>query len=356
MGLGMDDATMVQWIATIIKIIVVVGVCAQLPPIMVWVERRAPAMMQRRYGPNRVGIFGWRFFGLMQSLADVLKLAVKEEVFPEGGHRFYFNLAPVLFTVPAFITIGAIPFGHPVQWGEHTIPLSIYNLPVGFLWILAISSMGVYGMAIAGWASNNKYSLLGAIRASAQVISYEIPMGLSLIPLILIYNSLDLNEIAAQQTYVWGVFKAPVSFILFFIAMFAETNRAPFDLAEGESELVAGFHTEFGTLKFITFYLAEYVNMFMLSCLVSILFFGGWQLPFVRYELLVDLTGSSLVASLIGFVVTMLKACFFMWMFVWVRWTLPRFRYDQLMSLGWKFMMPVALFNVVLTALAVQAF
>lgn len=354
--MGLDEATLVAWISTLIKVVVVVGVCAQLPPIMVWLERRAPAMMQRRYGPNRVGLFGWRLWGLLQSAADVLKLACKEEIFPTGGNRFYFNLAPVLFTIPAFITIGAIPFGHPVLWGEYTIPLSIYNLEVGFLWILAISSLGVYGLAIAGWSSNNKYSLLGAIRASAQMISYEIPMGMSLIPLVLIFNTVDLNEIILQQGRIWGVFKAPISFLIFFICMFAETNRAPFDLAEGESELVAGFHTEFGTLKFITFFLAEYINMFMLSCLAAIFFFGGWQIPFVPYDSLVELTGSSLAASLIGCLVTMIKACFFMWMYVWVRWTLPRFRYDQLMNLGWKFMMPVSLANIVITSVLVAAF
>src|SRR5690606_21075862 len=236
------------------------------------------------------------------------------------------------------------------------IPLSVIKVNVGFLFILAISSMAVYGVTLSGWACNNKFSLLGALRASAQMVSYEIPMGLSLIPMVLLYNSLDLQEIALAQASVWkwGIFLAPVSFIIFLICMFAETNRAPFDLAEGESELVAGYHTEYTTLKFAAFFFAEYVAMLVLSCFASIVFFGGWQIPFVPYETLVNLTGSSVIASLIGVVVMLIKAAFFMWFYVWVRWTLPRFRYDQLMNLGWKFMMPIGLVNILATAVVLM--
>lgn len=341
----------IELIATLVKILVVVVIALQIPPIMLWVERRGPALMQRRIGPNRVGIFGWRAFGFVQSAADALKLIFKEEVVPEGGNKIYFHLAPVLFMVPAVVTIGAIPLGHPMRIGDSIIPLSVIDVDVGFLFILAVSSLAVYGVTIAGWCSNNKYSLMGSLRSCAQMISYEIPLGMSLIPPILVYGTMDLNQISLAQDKVWGVFLTPVSFILFLICMFAETNRAPFDLAEGESELIAGYHTEFTTLKFAAFFFAEYVAMFTLSCMAAILFFGGWQIPFVSYELLESLTGSSIIASLIGVVVLLLKASFFMWVYVWVRWTLPRFRYDHLMKLGWKFMMPIGLANIVITAI-----
>ena len=341
----------IELIATLVKIVIVVVIALQIPPIMLWVERRGPALMQRRIGPNRVGIFGWRAFGFVQSAADALKLIFKEEVIPQGGNKIYFHLAPVLFMAPAIVTIGAIPLGHPIKIGDSIIPLSVIDVDVGFLFILAMSSLAVYGVTIAGWCSNNKYSLMGALRSCAQMISYEIPLGLSLIPSILVYGTMDLHQISLQQGTIWGVFLTPVSFILFLICMFAETNRAPFDLAEGESELIAGYHTEFTTLKFAAFFFAEYVAMFTLSCMASILFFGGWQIPFVSYEMLQNLTGSSIVASLIGVVVLLLKASFFMWVYVWVRWTLPRFRYDHLMKLGWKFMIPIGLANIVITAI-----
>jgi NADH-quinone oxidoreductase subunit H len=240
----------------------------------------------------------------------------------------------------------------------YDIPLSIINLDVGFLFILAMSGIGIYGITLAGWASANKFSLLGSLRASAQMISYEIPLGLSLIPMVLVYGTLDLNEMSVQQANVWnwGIFRGygvvgSLSFMLFLICMFAETNRAPFDLAEGESELVAGFHTEYNSAKFAAFFLAEYVVMFVLSCLCSTLFFGGWQIPFLPYDTLVALTGSQNIASLLGVGCLLVKAAFFMWFYVWVRWTLPRFRYDQLMGLGWKFMLPTGLANIVIAAI-----
>ncbi len=349
--MGLNQESTVELVAMLIKVVVVALICLQIPPIMLWVERRGPAMMQRRVGPNRVGIFKWRIFGLMQATADALKLIFKEEIVPDGANKTFFHLSPVIFIIPAFVTIGAIPFGHPFDWNGVTIPLSIINLDVGFLMIFAFASLGVYGLSLAGWASNNKFSLLGAIRSCAQMISYEIPLGLSMIPIVLLYGTLDLNEIVMKQDQVWGVVLAPISFVLFFICMFAETNRAPFDLAEGESEIVAGFHTEFGTTKFAAFFFAEYVAMFTMSCLASIVFFGGWQIPFVSYDTLVSLVGgSTFIASMIGVGITLLKAAFFMWMYVWVRWTLPRFRYDQLMALGWKFMLPLGLVNVIVTA------
>jgi NADH-quinone oxidoreductase subunit H len=340
----------VDLVSTMIKIAFVVGLCLQIPPIMVWAERRIPALMQRRRGPNRVGIFNFRLWGLLQSLVDTIKLIFKEEVVPAKAYKAFYHIAPLFGLFPALLMAATIPYGNDLEIMGYLIPLSIINVDVGFLFILAVSSLGVYGVTLAGWACANKYSLMGSLRASAQMISYEIPLGLSLIPIVLIYGTLDLNEIVVGQGLVWGVFLAPVSFVLFLISMFAETNRAPFDLAEGESELVAGFHTEYNSAKFALFFLSEYVAMFTLSCLASVLFFGGWQIPFVPYDLLVDIVGSKNLASLIGVAVLLVKAAFFMWLFVWVRWTLPRFRYDQLMNLGWKFMLPIGLVNILVTA------
>ncbi len=337
---------------TVIKAVIILVVALHVPPLMVWAERRIPALMQRRKGPNRVGFFKFRLFGLLQPLADTIKLIFKEEVVPDAVHKSFFHLAPVFAVFPALTIIMAIPFGHPIEVLGVSVPLSVIRLDVGFLFILATSSIGVYGMSLAGWASNNKYSLLGGLRASAQMISYEIPLGLSLIPIVLIFGTLDLNEIVLAQGSLieWGVFRAPVAFCIFFVCMFAETNRAPFDLAEGESEIVAGYLTEYGTFKFSAFFLGEYVAMFVLSCLASIFFFGGWQIPFLSYQDLVGLLGYDFLASGLGVLCLLLKAAFFMWMFIWVRWTLPRFRYDQLMAMGWKFLMPIALANVVITA------
>ncbi len=349
------DSLWVQLFAFAVKFAVILVVCLHVAPIMVWLERRAPALMQRRKGPNRVGLFRWRLFGLFQPLADVIKLVFKEEVVPEGSHKIFYHLAPVFSLFPALLIACAIPYGPTFTWDGHQIALSIISVDVGFLFIFAISSIGVYGVAIAGWACNNKYSLLGSLRAAAQMVSYEIPLGLALIPIVVIYGTLDLNEIVIKQESVWGVFLAPVSFVIFLICMFAETNRAPFDLAEGESELVAGFHTEYNSFKFSQFFLAEYTAMFVLSCLASTVFFGGWRAPFLSQELLLSILGSEFLVALFGFVVLLMKAAFFMWIYVWARWTLPRFRYDQLMGVGWKFMMPVALVNVVVYAAVVAA-
>jgi NADH-quinone oxidoreductase subunit H len=346
-----------EFIVLIIKIVVVVAVAIQLPPLLIWLERRAPALMQRRRGPNRVGFFKWRLWGLLQSLADAIKLIFKEESVPKQGNAFFYHLAPVLGLFPALLALSAISFGNDIYIFGHTVTLQVLSLNIGFLFILAISGMSIYGIVIAGWASNNKFSLLGSLRASAQMISYEIPMGLSLIPIVLLYGSLDLKEIIIkQQSFLsWGVFWAPISFFIFFITMFAETNRAPFDLAEGESELIAGFHTEFGSSKFALFYLSEYINMFMLSCLCATLFFGGWQIPFISHEKLIFILGQNF-AALVGCIALLLKAAFFLWMFIWVRWSLPRFRYDQLMKLGWKFLLPLGLGNILVTSVLLSLF
>lgn len=346
------NPVLVDLIAFAVKFGIIAVGLLQLPPILIWVERRAPALMQRRKGPNRVGLFKWRMYGLLQSLADAVKLIFKEEIVPDGAHKIFYHLAPVFCVFPAFLIACAIPYGPDLTIAGYTIPLSVVRVDVGFLFIFAISSLAVYGVTLAGWASNNKYSLMGSLRASAQMISYEIPLGMSLIPIVLIYGTLDLGKIVEAQSAVhkWGVFTAPFSLMLFIVCMFAETNRAPFDLAEAEGELVAGFHTEFTSTKFAAFFLAEYIAMFVLSCLAATVFFGGWQVPFVSYDTLVGLLGSPNLVAPIGVLMLMIKASFFMWLYFWVRWTLPRFRYDQLMSLGWKFMLPVGLANVVGTA------
>jgi len=351
MGLTMNEFT-VQFIATVLKFAIIAGLCINIPPIMVWSERRVPAFMQRRKGPNRVGIFKWRLYGLLQSAADAVKLIFKEEVVPTGAHKAFYHIAPIFSVFPAIAIAMAIPYGPDLHVFGYTIPLSVIRVDVGFLFIFAISSLGVYGMTIAGWASNNKYSLLGAIRASAQMVSYEIPLGMSLIPIVLLYGTLDLNKIVEAQQHIWhwGILLSPISFVLFLIAMFAETNRAPFDLAEAEGELVAGFHTEYNSAKFAAFFLAEYVAMFVLSCLASTVFLGGWQLPFFDIRTIDDMVGFPGLSGLVGFIILLTKAAFFMWLYVWVRWTLPRFRYDQLMALGWRYMIPLGLVNVVATA------
>lgn len=351
MGLTINEFW-VQLISTILKFGIIVVLCIHIPPIMVWSERRIPAFMQRRKGPNRVGFFKWRLYGLLQSAADAVKLIFKEEVVPTGAQKAFYHIAPIFSVFPAIVVAMAIPYGPDIHLFGYTIPLSVIRVDVGFLFILSISSLAVYGMTIAGWASNNKFSLLGALRASAQMISYEIPLGMSLIPIVLVYGTLDLNKIVEAQLHIWhwGVVLSPVSFVLFLIAMFAETNRAPFDLAEAEAELVAGFHTEYNSAKFAAFFLAEYVAMFVLSCLAATVFFGGWQLPFFDIRSLDGMLGFPGLSGIVGFIVLLTKAAFFMWLYIWVRWTVPRFRYDQLMSLGWRFMIPLGLVNVVVTA------
>lgn len=350
---GHDLPFAVAFAAIVVKVLIIFVIALQIPPVMVWLERRIPALMQRRRGPNRVGLFKWRLWGLLQSLADAVKLIFKEESVPEGANRYFYHLAPVLSVFPVFLVLCAIPFGEYIQIVGYQIPLTIINLNVGFLFIIAMAGMAIYGVTLAGWSSNNTYSLLGSLRASAQMISYEIPLGLSLIPLVLIYDSLNLTEIVRGQANVWtwGVLLSPVSFFIFLICMFAETNRTPFDLAEAESELIVGYHTEFGSAKFAAFFFAEYVSMFALSCLCAVLFFGGWHIPFVSQETLLSIFGNINIVSLIGILVLFMKAGFFMFLYIWVRWTIPRFRYDQLMNLGWKFLIPLGLVNILVTAM-----
>jgi NADH-quinone oxidoreductase subunit H len=336
----------------VIPVVLLTGVI-----LAVWVERRGAAFIQDRVGPNRVHIFGFRNAGLMQPIADALKLLVKEEFMPEKADRFLFFLAPALSMIPALLTFMVIPFGDVLVLGKYEIPLQVADLNVGVLFIFAIASLGVFGVVLGGWSPDNKYSILGGLRSSAQMISYEISMGLSIIGILIVFESVRLNDIVQMQGDLlfgflprWGIVVQPVGFLLFFIAALAETNRIPFDLPEAEAEIVAGYHLEYSSFKFSMFFMAEYVNMMVASGFIVSLFLGGWQIPWAPTEMLVEWKGPLVAAALqVGMFV--FKLWFLMWVFVWIRWTLPRFRYDQLMSLGWRVMLPLALANIFVTSI-----
>ena len=306
-------------------------------------ERRISAWIQDRHGPNRVGPWG-----LFQVLADGVKNFMKEETYPGEANTVLFVLAPALAFVPAMITWAVIPFAAPwgSPWGR--IDMVVADLPVGFLFTLAISSLGVYGLTLAGWASNNKYALLGGLRASAQMISYEIALGMATVCVLLVSGNAHLTEIIQQQsTAGWNVLILSVACFIFLVASFAETNRVPFDLPEAEAELIAGYHTEYSAMKFSMFPISEYANMITAGAMISTLFFGGWDIPFTHWDNIPPYTGLKVLATFAMFAA---KVMFFMFFFIWIRWTLPRFRYDQLMSLGWKFMFPLALAYVTVVA------
>jgi NADH-quinone oxidoreductase subunit H len=349
-----------NWIALVAKVAVVVIALLQVVPIMIWVERRGSALMQNRLGPNRVGPLG-----LLQSAVDAIKMIFKEDFVPAHVTPFYFLLAPVVAVVPAFMAFAVIPFASQIEIAGQVIQFQIADLNVGMLYILSITSLGVYAIIMAGWASNNKYALLGSLRSSSQMISYELSMGLSLIGIVMIFSSVKLGDIARAQGETllqlgalsipkWGIFLQPIGFLVFLTSAYAETNRLPFDLPEGESEIVAGYHLEYGAMKFALFMLAEYVNMTTASAMVATLYFGGWQLlPGMGWVLAqLPLDGLAMEWARVAFEVASfsIKVGFFLWLFVWVRWTLPRFRYDQLMDLGWKFMLPLSIANIFVTA------
>ena len=306
-------------------------------------ERKVSAWIQDRHGPNRVGPGG-----LLQPAADGLKNLMKEETLPAAANKPLFIMAPMLAFIPALLTWAVIPFGASwaSPWGR--VDMVLADLPIGFLFTLAIASLGVYGIVLAGWSSNNKYALLGGLRSSAQMVSYEIAMGMSTIPVLLLAGNVTLTSIVREQAAMgWGVFTLTISFFIFLVAAFAETNRLPFDLPEAESELVAGYHTEYSAMKFSLFFIAEYANMVTASALMVTLFFGGWNIPFYRGDDVAAVSGWIVLASILWY---LLKVLFFLFVFMWIRWTLPRFRYDQLMSLGWKFMLPLALAYIVIIA------
>jgi NADH-quinone oxidoreductase subunit H len=286
--------------------------------------------------------------GLLQPAADGLKNIMKEETYPEAAYMPLFVLAPALAFIPALITWAVIPFAAPLplRWGR--MDMVVADLPVGFLYILAISSLGVYGIVLAGWSSNNKYALLGGLRSSAQMVSYEISMGMSTVTVLLLAGNVALSRIIEQQAVMgWNILLLSVAFFIFLVAAFAETNRLPFDLPEAESELIAGYHTEYSAMKFSMFFIAEYANMVTASALIVTLFLGGWDIPFTLWDNSAPYSVWKTLATLLVFAI---KVGFFVFLYMWIRWTLPRFRYDQLMSLGWKFMIPLALAYIVIIA------
>ncbi len=394
-----------------------------LLPLVIWFERKGAAFIQDRTGPNRAAILGVRLGGIVHSLADVVKLVTKEDIVPAHVNRVFYTAAPMVGMAVSLLTMAVVPLADTLVIAGREIPLQVSTLNAGVLYLLAVTSFGVYAIILAGWASNSKYSLLGGIRASAQVISYELTLGLSIVGIIMIFGTFDLNEIARAQSGTllgflprWGVFLQPVGFLLFLTSAFAETNRNPFDLPEGESEII-GYHVEYSSMKFALFFMAEYANMIVSAAITTTLFFGGWQVPYLstqdliaRAGTLVPVSFGALAAASVGGIVLsrryaralsrvyvdlrareadiytavfvlllagaagglaflgdlpewgppvfalvaqlgcfLVKVLFFTFLFVWVRWTLPRFRYDQLMRLGWKGMIPVALANVVVT-------
>jgi NADH-quinone oxidoreductase subunit H len=302
-------------------------------------ERRVLAFIQGRLGPNRVG-----YFGVLQPFADFIKTMMKEDLNPDQSTKFVFLLAPMIAVVTAIMAIVVYPFGPTITipYFNWSFPLVIARFDVALLYVLGVTSVGVYGIALAGWSSNNKYSLMGGLRSSAQMISYELALGLSLIGVVLISGTLDIYDIVGQQSgwygMHWNILYQPLGFILYLIAAIAETNRVPFDLPEAETELVAGFHTEYSSIKFLLFFNAEYINMITVSMLATTLFLGGWNGPGVAQF------------PLLGVFYFFAKILFFLFLYIWLRGTLPRFRFDQLMDFGWKFLLPVAILNIVLTA------
>ncbi len=365
-----------------VKLILVFLMMVQAVPVLVWVERRGSAFIQNRFGPNRVGPLG-----LFQLLADAVKFLFKEEFKPAKGIAFLYYAAPVMALIPGAIALAAIPLGTPIEvaafealgknWGPYTFTMQGFDVGVGIVFVLGVSSLGAYSLLMAGYGSANKYALLGALRASAQMISYELALGLSLVGILMVWGSFNFYEIiAAQQgpmtfhwfgtqmenAYLpnWGIFYNPLGAILFAVSAFAESNRLPFDLPEAEGELVAGFHTEYGGFKMLMFFIGEYGHMMVASALLATFYFGGYGFPIPSWTpekvsaFWASTTGwgptaASLLTALSFHLSLLVKVVFFLWVFIWVRWTLPRFRYDQLMDLGWKTMLPWALANVVVT-------
>ena len=331
-------------VAALVKILIFVHIALILGAYMTLAERKVSAWMQDRIGPNRVGPAG-----LLQPIADGLKFLFKEDVVPGHVEKVLYVLAPALTLVPAFLVMAVIPFGPPVAVLGRQVPLVIADLDVGILFVFAISSLSVYGITFAGWASNSKYAMLGGVRSSAQMISYEICLGLSVVGVFMAAGTLRLMDVVvAQADGTWNVFAQPLGFLVFAIAAFAETNRLPFDMPEAETELVAGYHTEYSSMKFAMFFLGEYTAMFVFSALVAVLFLGGWDIPLVSEA---TLRGLGNWGAVLGFLSFMVKALAFLFFYVWVRWTIPRFRFDQLMQLGWKVLIPIALVNIAITGL-----
>jgi len=365
-----------------LKAVLVVAMVLNLAGILGWVERKGSALIQDRIGANRASILGFAGLGLVNTMiADPLKFLTKEDFIPPKGDRFLHTLAPCMALFPALVTFAVIPFGDVLNIGERSINLQVANLNIGILYVFAMGSLGVYGIVIGAWASNNKFAMLGGVRGSAQMISYEIAMGLSVIGVLMVYGTLELQDIARNQGALlgelmpawlsflspligwlpaWGVFLQPLAFILFFTAAVAETKRIPFDLPEGESELVAGYHVEYSGGKFLMFFAGEFAEVVTAAALVTTLFFGGWQVPYLLRDGFHFPWGGTLLLPHVLIVLLQVtaftvKVVFFCWLQILLRWSVPRFRYDQVMRLGWKMLLPLALLNVVATAIWIVA-
>ena len=327
----------------LVLILIVVMASLGIAMYTTFAERKVAAILQDRRGPNRAGPFG-----LLQPLADGLKLFFKEEIIPNFSSKFLFILGPSMAMLTAIMTSAVIPWGDKVHFFDRDISLQIANVDVGILYVFGVLSLGVYGIMIGSWASNNKFSLMGGLRAASQIISYELAMGISLIALIMITGDLSLKEIVLQQQKTnWNVLYQPLGFLIFLICAFAECNRTPFDLPEAENELIGGYHTEYSSMKLGFYLFAEYINMFISSAIMATLFFGGYDIPFVNEQTLQNSIGQW--AVLLQVFCFLIKIAAFLFLFMWVRWTIPRFRYDQLMNLGWKILIPIALVNMLAT-------
>ena len=347
---------------TLAKVLFIVGLTVGFfAPVLTWVERKQSAIMQDRIGANRADIMGFTALGLFHAIADAIKMFTKEDFIPQGANRFLHTLSPIIALIPAILTFAVVPFGGQYElWGTK-INLVISDLDVGLLFVFAIASIATYGYVIAGWASNNNWSLLGSMRTASQMISYEVTMGLTIVGVLMVYGTMKLTEIgAAQEDFLnWGFFLQPVGFFMFLAASIAENKRIPFDAPEAESELVAGYFTEYSGLKFGMFFMSEFIEMVTIGAIVTILFFGAWHIPFLSSATLLswlDFLGTNwatLVLMLIHIGVFFAKVIFFIWFQMTIRWTLPRFRYDQIMKLGWKILLPLSLANILITGLVI---
>ena len=353
----------ITWIAIIIKVVFVLAVLMTFAAILTWVERKQSAVTQDRVGANRVQVLGMRALGLFHIMTDSLKMFVKEDYVPANVNKFLHFIAPLFPLFSALVVFAVIPFGSPITVGGEKVPLVVAQLDSGLVYLFALSSLAVLGSVLAGWASHEKYAMLGGMRSAAQMISYEIALGVSVIGIVMVYNTLDISQIVVKQGELlwgflpkWGIFVQPLAFFLFLPAIIAENKRVPFDLPEGESELVAGYFTEYSGMRWGMFFLAEFIEVAVVAAVLTTLFFGGWQFPYlfndgfhffgvwhISYWLIV------LIRVLTFFV----KWILVIWFLQQVRWTFPRFRYDQLMNLGWKIILPWGLINIVLTALVI---
>lgn len=342
----MDSAFIIE---KSIFIVVIFAITMVMAMYSTWAERKVAAYLQDRVGPNRAG---WG--GLLQPLADGMKLFAKEEFEPNTPNKFLFFVGPAIAMSTALMTSAVIPWGDKLVIFGQTVVLQATDIDVSLLYVFGVVSVGVYGVMIGGWASNNKYSLMSAMRAGSQMVSYEIAMGLSIIALLMMTGTLSLKEISMQQAGInWNIFYQPVGFLIFLICAFAETNRTPFDLAECESELIGGYHTEYSSMKMGFYLFAEYANMFISSTILAVLYFGGYNYPGMSWA--VENWGVNL-ANVLGIFVLFAKICFFIFFFMWIRWTIPRFRYDQLMHLGWKILIPLSIINIIITGICILAF